>query len=278
MRLTPGHGSRRLNSVNPLDPFDCGDLEGRLARAGRRFATAGRPLTLRQTPLTPPSLVAYLDGAGWSRFAETIVMTGEIPPHEAGETVEHLPLRDLARFAEARLAISGEPPESASTLLSILEAIKPECGLFLFEERGFGPTAVAMAVHDSDLLGINQVAVHAQRRRAGLGTALLSACLRWGRLKGARQAWLAVEAANAPARALYERLRLPRNLSLCLPPAEGPLMSPPREFRILVVAACALIDGDGRVLIAQRPEGKPMAGLWEFPAARSRPAKRRNRR
>ncbi|MEA3533832.1 GNAT family N-acetyltransferase [Rhizobium sp. CC-YZS058] len=204
VRLTPGHGSRRLNSVNPLDPFDCGDLEGRLARAGRRFATAGRPLTLRQTPLTPPSLVAYLDGAGWSRFAETIVMTGEIPPHEAGETVEHLPLRDLARFAEARLAISGEPPESASTLLSILEAIKPECGLFLFEERGFGPTAVAMAVHDSDLLGINQVAVHAQRRRAGLGTALLSACLRWGRLKGARQAWLAVEAANAPARALYE--------------------------------------------------------------------------
>ncbi|MEA3533833.1 8-oxo-dGTP diphosphatase MutT [Rhizobium sp. CC-YZS058] len=45
-------------------------------------------------------------------------------------------------------------------------------------------------------------------------------------------------------------------------------MSPPREFRILVVAACALIDGDGRVLIAQRPEGKPMAGLWEFPGGK----------
>ena len=45
-------------------------------------------------------------------------------------------------------------------------------------------------------------------------------------------------------------------------------MSPPREFRILVVAACALIDGDGRVLIAQRPEGKPMAGRWEFPGGK----------
>ncbi|MDQ3558550.1 MAG: (deoxy)nucleoside triphosphate pyrophosphohydrolase [Pseudomonadota bacterium] len=35
--------------------------------------------------------------------------------------------------------------------------------------------------------------------------------------------------------------------------------------RLLLVAACALIDADKRVLITQRPEGKPMAGLWEFP-------------
>jgi len=38
--------------------------------------------------------------------------------------------------------------------------------------------------------------------------------------------------------------------------------------KIVLVAACALIDADGRVLIAQRPEGKPMAGLWEFPGGK----------
>jgi 8-oxo-dGTP diphosphatase len=37
---------------------------------------------------------------------------------------------------------------------------------------------------------------------------------------------------------------------------------------LVLVAACALIDADGRVLIAQRPEGKPMAGLWEFPGGK----------
>lgn len=37
---------------------------------------------------------------------------------------------------------------------------------------------------------------------------------------------------------------------------------------ILLVAAVALIDADGRVLIAQRPEGKNMAGLWEFPGGK----------
>jgi len=37
---------------------------------------------------------------------------------------------------------------------------------------------------------------------------------------------------------------------------------------ILLVAAVALIDPDGRVLLAERPEGKSMAGLWEFPGGK----------
>ena len=39
-------------------------------------------------------------------------------------------------------------------------------------------------------------------------------------------------------------------------------------MNILLVAACALIDADGRVLLAERPAGKPMAGLWEFPGGK----------
>lgn len=38
--------------------------------------------------------------------------------------------------------------------------------------------------------------------------------------------------------------------------------------RIVLVVACALIDPDNRVLIAKRPEGKAMAGLWEFPGGK----------
>jgi 8-oxo-dGTP diphosphatase len=37
---------------------------------------------------------------------------------------------------------------------------------------------------------------------------------------------------------------------------------------VLLVVAAALVDPDGRVLIAQRPEGKSMAGLWEFPGGK----------
>jgi 8-oxo-dGTP diphosphatase len=40
------------------------------------------------------------------------------------------------------------------------------------------------------------------------------------------------------------------------------------SIRVVLVVACALVDADGRVLIAQRPAGKPMAGLWEFPGGK----------
>lgn len=45
-------------------------------------------------------------------------------------------------------------------------------------------------------------------------------------------------------------------------------MSEGHHRRLLIVAACALVDADGRVLIAQRPEGKSLAGLWEFPGGK----------
>jgi 8-oxo-dGTP diphosphatase len=41
--------------------------------------------------------------------------------------------------------------------------------------------------------------------------------------------------------------------------------------RVVLVAAVALIDADGRVLLAQRPAGRPMAGLWEFPGGKVEP-------
>lgn len=44
--------------------------------------------------------------------------------------------------------------------------------------------------------------------------------------------------------------------------------------KVVLVAACALIDADGRVLIAERPAGKSMAGLWEFPGGKVDPGER----
>jgi len=61
------------------------------------------------------------------------------------------------------------------------------------------------------------------------------------------------------------------------PDSPNPLPPPPAGEgvgwgqHIVLVAAVALVDPDGRVLLAQRPPGKSMAGLWEFPGGKVNP-------
>ena len=47
-----------------------------------------------------------------------------------------------------------------------------------------------------------------------------------------------------------------------------------KRMTLLLVVACALVDVDGRILLARRPLDKPMAGLWEFPGGKVEPGER----
>lgn len=59
-------------------------------------------------------------------------------------------------------------------------------------------------------------------------------------------------------------------LSPCEALFDVPQPAPP-QIPVVHVVAAALVDADGRVLVAQRPEGKHMAGLWEFPGGKVDP-------
>jgi 8-oxo-dGTP diphosphatase len=48
-------------------------------------------------------------------------------------------------------------------------------------------------------------------------------------------------------------------------------VGPAKPVNVLLVVACALLDAEGRILLARRPEGKKMAGLWEFPGGKVNP-------
>ena len=54
-------------------------------------------------------------------------------------------------------------------------------------------------------------------------------------------------------------------------PTTAPEGVRPAERQLLLVVACALVDEDGRVLLAQRPDGKHLAGYWEFPGGKLLP-------
>ena len=51
-------------------------------------------------------------------------------------------------------------------------------------------------------------------------------------------------------------------------------MSAPAGIRLVLVVAVALVDRDGRILVSQRPPGKQLAGLWEFPGGKVEPGER----
>lgn len=206
VRLTAGHPSRRLNSVNALDPSDHRDVEARVARAAVRFETYGRLPVFRQTPLSPQLLDAYLEAEGWSLRDETLVMRAPIDAMALDDVPDRLPLRDRWRYLQASQRIQGRGPDVTRGLADVVAAIRPPVGLFLLEDREGDPLASVMCVRDGELAGIFELGTSPSVRGRGYGATMLKTALRWARLHGARQAWLQVEADNAAAVALYRRL------------------------------------------------------------------------
>lgn len=204
IRLTAGHPSKRLNSVNPLDRADHSDLENRIARMARRFDSFGRPLVFRQSPLAPPELNAILDKRGWRQFDETRVMTLDLTGAPLEGAVAQVPLQDVGRWIDQCVAMESFPSEVKPGLHELISSVQGEVGLFLSEDDAGKPLAAAMAVRFGNLVGLFEIVTHPGVRGEGYGRRIVRNALLWGRDHGARQAWLQVVAANQPANVLYE--------------------------------------------------------------------------
>jgi GNAT superfamily N-acetyltransferase len=207
IRLTANHPAKRLNSVNPLDPNDSVDLKDRIASAGRRFEASGRRLTFRLSPLSGTVLARHFDREGWTRFSESIVMRLPLADARVKDAVDQIPLKDVGRFAAAAAKVHGFDPAFRSGLSDLIGRIQPDAGLFVLEAGG-EPVATAICVHDRDLAGFFEIATDAQQRGKGYARRLVLSALKWARSRGARQAWLQVEADNEPACSLYTSLGL----------------------------------------------------------------------
>lgn len=204
LRITAGHPSKRLNSLAVLDRSDIADMEIRLEKAKRHYAAFGRPLLIRETPLTPPEIGAYLVAEGAEAFDESVVMTLDLNEFQTADAVELLPSQDVGRFVDASLAINPVEGLTKAGLAEVVTAIKPAHGLFIREDDK--PYAVGLTVHDFDMAGIEAFAVAEDARRQGHGRKLAAAMLRWAKGRGAHMAWLQVTAQNTAGIALYQSL------------------------------------------------------------------------
>lgn len=205
IRLTAGHPAKRLNSVNPLDPGDTLNAEKRIARAARRFESYGRPLIFRMSPLASTRLTERFDRESWHRFSESLVMMMALSEADLDGVLPLIPLKDVGRYINAAIHVHGHHPSIRPGLSELIGSIKPEAGLFALEV-GERAAASAICVHDGELAGLFEVATHADERGKGHARRIVLSALKWARVRGARIAWLQVEADNAAAIALYRSI------------------------------------------------------------------------
>ena len=141
IRLTAGHPSKRLNSVNPLDPGDQSDLERRIERVARRFQSFGRPLIFRQSPLAPPQLDQIFNRQNWRRFDETRVMTLDLTHTDLSGAVSQLPLQDVGRWVDQCIAMESFSVSVKPGLSELIGLVTGDVGLFLLEDDDGGATS-----------------------------------------------------------------------------------------------------------------------------------------
>lgn len=204
LRFADGH-TKRANSANamwtPRTPLDA-----RIGAFEADYRRAGLTPIFRVTPLAEPELDDALAARGYTRFDESIVLTGGLgaaqSPSAPGIDIDPDPeagwLADLARAADAGA-------RERATLARMLACLVPPAAFVRIRAAG-APVAFAMGVVEDGHLGIFEVLTSPEARGRGHARRALEALFAWAKGRGASRAYLQVAEANAPARALYERL------------------------------------------------------------------------
>lgn len=204
LRLSPGK-ARRARSVNPHFG-STHPLDHKIAYCERVYAAHGLPILFRITPFRrPPELEAALTARGYAHFDSTLVQVAALarpPQHIGGDVaVSSPPLREFVD-AVARLRGSTSMQRDAhyerlcNTALTVHPVLVTDAG---------EPLATGQVVLDDGLAGIFDVVTAETARGRGLGTRVVARLLTWAWERGATHAHLQVEAANAPALAVYRK-------------------------------------------------------------------------
>lgn len=209
LRRLPGK-ARRARCVNALHAGER-SLEDKLAECLRLFRDVSLPCYVRITPFSaPPDLDAALAARGWELEDPTRVLVhprlADLPHLErpAGLSVQET---DAEGYAAAVGALRGSRArEIAAHALRMRTCPVPYLGQVWRDEASGAVVACAQVARDGPLVGLYDVFTAPGWRGRGLARALCARVLHQAREAGAGIGYLQVDAANAPALAVYRRL------------------------------------------------------------------------
>jgi GNAT superfamily N-acetyltransferase len=204
LRYSPGK-AKRARSVNAVGTGRL-PLERKLAEVEAFYRRAALPCLYRVTPFSEPAALDHaLDRAGYVALDESRVMALELG---AGPAVTAVPVEpvaiDVVEFARIAGTLRGSSPSVvAAEVERMTHAALPARYLVVYEESQ--PVACGSVVIDAECAGVFNMVTASERRGRGYATAIVRALLAHAAVAGARVAYLQVDAANAPARHIYER-------------------------------------------------------------------------
>jgi GNAT superfamily N-acetyltransferase len=204
LRYSPGK-AKRARSVNAIGAGRL-PLGRKIASVEAFYQRVALPCLYRVTPYSEPEGLDHaLDRAGYVALDESRVMVFEIG---AGPAVTARPARpvvvDVVEFARiAGTLRNSAPGVVAAEVERMSHATLPARYLVMYEEAQ--PVACGSIVIDAECAGVFNMVTATKRRGRGYATAIVQALLAHAVATGARLAYLQVDAANAPARHIYER-------------------------------------------------------------------------
>lgn len=206
LRVAPGK-AKRARSVNAHFGSTL-PLERKIAYCERVYEARGLPTLFRITPFVQPSdLEAALDARGYASFQPTLVQA--VPLECAPELPEcalecTLSAPEGPAFAHAVGALRGSPPEHIATHIERLAhtAIERRGVLAMIDGRPVGTGQIGL---EDGLAGVFDMVTAEDCRGKGVGRLIVAALLAWAWGRGARAAYLQVDADNAAALACYRR-------------------------------------------------------------------------
>lgn len=207
LRLCPGK-ARRSRCINAV-AAGRQPIATKLARCEAAYAQAGLPLLFRITPFSlPAGLETHLDYLGLQPFDDTRVM---VRPHLADFSAPALPagvaLRDLPieAFAQRVGAWRGSPLAHRQSHADRLRNAPVPFHAFELTVDG-EPVACGQFALEDDLVGLYDIFTQVAARGRGHARLLCALLLARAQAMGAAHGYLQVDAANAPALAVYRRL------------------------------------------------------------------------
>jgi N-acetylglutamate synthase len=198
--------TRRANSINPVYAHSA-NVQEKIVLCEALYAHKGITPCFKITgAVFPENLDAVLAMNGYIRDAPTSVQTSSLLDFDPPTHREiHVDSRLTEDWLQDFSRLNNVPRQKVHTMRQMLQRIIP-ARCFMSLRRDGQSVAMGLGVLDGDYVGLYDIVTHPDHRGSGYGTALVQSLLHWGKVNGAREAYLQVMVDNLPARRLYDRL------------------------------------------------------------------------